>query len=131
MSNQITLKNIDKILTFLTLFSSQDAQLYAINIEPLTLDPYHYSPEFNIFITALSQENFVIPFDWLTWRSEAMSFVTDPKRLNLADISTIQKLCSYHVRQERFCSGHLAKMIDNGHFLTILQRLQVIRTTFI
>ncbi|MEA5567566.1 DUF6508 domain-containing protein [Anabaena sp. UHCC 0399] len=127
MSNQIALENIDNILTFLTLFSHQDCQLYDIQTEPLALDPYNYSKEFNRFITALYTEKFVISFDWTNWQHEANSFVTTPELLNVADISTIQKLFTSHVRQERFCSGHLAQLIDNGHFLTILQRLQAIR----
>ncbi len=127
MSNQMALENIDNILTFLTLFSHQDCQLYDIQTEPLALDSYNYSKEFNRFITALYTEKFVISFDWTNWQHEANSFVTTPELLNVADISTIQKLFTSHVRQERFCSGHLAQLIDNGHLLTIWQRLQAIR----
>ncbi|WP_236143261.1 DUF6508 domain-containing protein [Nostoc sp. CMAA1605] len=59
-------------------------------------------------------------FDWIKWRDEA-------ERLNVADIYTIQKLLTSHVHQERFCSGHLADMLDHNHFVTMLHRLQVIR----
>ncbi|HEY9801783.1 MAG TPA: DUF6508 domain-containing protein [Leptolyngbyaceae cyanobacterium] len=124
MSSEITPENIDNILNFLTLFSSQDCRLYDIQTEP-----YSYSQELNGFIAALYAENFIIPFDWISWQQEATRFVTDPVLINLADISTIQKLFTSHVRQERFCSGHLAKLIDHGHFLTILQRLQAISRT--
>ncbi|WP_225977600.1 DUF6508 domain-containing protein [Nostoc sp. CENA543] len=58
-------------------------------------------------------------FDWIKWRYEAES-------LNVADIYTIQKLLTGHVRQERFCSGHLADMLDHNHFLKMLHRLQAI-----
>ncbi|MBD2502345.1 O-acetyl-ADP-ribose deacetylase [Anabaena azotica] len=126
MSSEITPENIDNILNFLTLFSSQDCRLYDIQTEP-----YSYSQEFESFIAALYAENFIIPFDWISWQQEATRFVTDPALINLADISTIQKLFTSHVRQERFCSGHLAKLIDNGHFLTILPRLQAISQDFI
>ena len=33
---------------------------------------------------------------------------------------------SLRVRKDRFCEGHFASMIDNGHIATILQRLAVI-----
>jgi hypothetical protein len=56
--------------------------------ESLTLDPYCYSKEFEKFIKALSQENFVISFDWTTWQNEAQRFMLHPKLLNYADIST-------------------------------------------
>jgi O-acetyl-ADP-ribose deacetylase len=131
MSNQITLENIDNVLKFLTLFSSQDCHLYDIQTELLTLEPYSYSQEFDRFVAALYAENFVIPFDWTNWQQEATHFITDPALINLADILTIQKLFTSHVRQERFCSGHLAQLIDNGYFLTILQRLQTIRKNLI
>ncbi|BAT55743.1 Appr-1-p processing domain protein [Nostoc sp. NIES-3756] len=131
MSNQITLENIDNVLKFITLFSSQHCHLYDIQTEPLTLEPYSYSQEFDRFVAALYAENFVIPFDWINWQQEATRFVIDPVLINLADILTIQKLFTSHVRQERFCSGHLAQLIDNGYFLTILQRLQTIRKNLI
>jgi O-acetyl-ADP-ribose deacetylase len=126
MSNQMMLENIDNILNFLTLFSSQDCRIYDIQTEPLTLEHYNYSKELDRFIDALYAENFIIPFDWTSWRQEANRFVTYPELINLADISTIQKLLTSHVRQERFCSSYLANLIDNGHFLTILQRRQAI-----
>ncbi|MDZ7956457.1 MAG: O-acetyl-ADP-ribose deacetylase [Aulosira sp. DedQUE10] len=126
MSNKITLKNIENVLAFLTLFTDTEAQLYDIQPEPLTLDPYCYSKEFNKFITSVYQENFVIGFDWPAWQNEAHRLITNPELLILADISTLQKLLTTHIRKERFCSGHLAAMIENGHFLAIFHRLQAI-----
>ncbi|WP_208099131.1 O-acetyl-ADP-ribose deacetylase [Nostoc sp. 106C] len=131
MSTTITLKNIEIILAFLTLFSDKEAKLYNIQIEPLTLNPYCYSKEFDSFITSVYQENFVIDFDWPAWQNEAHRFVTDPELLTLADISTLQKLFTTHLRKERFCSGHLAGMIENGHFLAIFNRLQAIHAALI
>lgn len=53
------------------------------------------------------------------WQNEAQHFVQHPELLNNADISTLQKLLTTHVRKERFCSGNLAQMIDNGHLQAI------------
>ncbi len=97
MSSEITLKNVDTLLAFLRLFSSKEAKLYNIQTEALTLDPYCYSKEFDSFIKALYQENFVISFDWTTWLDEAKRFVQHPELLK-ADISTLQKLLTTHVR---------------------------------
>lgn len=130
MLSQITRKNIETVLVFLTLFSEKEVKLYDIQTQPLNLDPYCYSKEFNKFITSLYEQNFIISFDWPAWQNEAESFVNNPKLLILADISTLQKLFTTHVRNERFCSGHLAAMIKNGHFLAIFNRLQVIYTAF-
>lgn len=126
MFRKITLKNIENLLAFLTLFTDTEAQLYNIETEPLTLDPYCYSKEFNKFITSVYQENFVIDFDWPAWQNEAEHLVKNPELLIVADILTLQKLLTTHIRKERFCSGHLAAMIKNGHFLAIFHRLQAI-----
>lgn len=105
MSSEITRKNVDTVLAFLPLFSSKQANLYNIQIESLTLDPYCYFKEFEKFLKALYEENFVISFDWTTWQNEAQRFILHPELLNSADISTLQKLLTTHVRKERFCSG--------------------------
>jgi O-acetyl-ADP-ribose deacetylase len=126
MSTEITRKNLEGILAFVKLFTNKEAKLYDIQTKPLTFEPYCYSKEFHQFITFLYQENFIISFDWLAWQQQADSFVTNPELLTVADISTLQKLLTTHIRKERFCSGHLAAMIDNGHLLLIFQRLQAI-----
>jgi hypothetical protein len=61
--SEITHKNVDTALAFLPLFSSKQAKLYNIQTESLTLDPYCYFKEFEKFIKALYEENFVISFD--------------------------------------------------------------------
>jgi len=38
--------------------------------------------------------------------------------LERADLETIRKLLTLHVRKERFCEGHLLGMFESGH-LTI------------
>ncbi|MBD2353164.1 hypothetical protein H6G41_00755 [Tolypothrix sp. FACHB-123] len=63
MSTQITLKNLETILGFVTLFTNQEVKLYEIQTKPLTFEPYCYSKEFNQFLTSLYQENFIISFD--------------------------------------------------------------------
>lgn len=112
MSSEITRKNVDTVLAFLLSLSTKQANLYNIQTQSSTLDPYCYSKEFEKFIKALYEENFVIFFDWTTWQNKAQRFVQHLKLLNYADISTLQKLLTTHVRNERFCSGHLASMID-------------------
>lgn len=68
MSSEITRKNVDTVLAFLPLFSSKKANLYNIQTEALSLDPYCYSKEFDKFIKVLYEESFIISFDWTTGR---------------------------------------------------------------
>jgi len=126
MSSDITLNTINTVLTFLPLFKSQNAKLDEFQIETSLLDPYRSSNELNNFIKTLYRENFVISFDWVAWQDEAKCFINNPKLLDSADISTIQKLLTTHIRKERFCSCHLATVINNGHILAIMNRLAAI-----
>jgi O-acetyl-ADP-ribose deacetylase (regulator of RNase III) len=128
MNSKITTKNIDKVLAFLPLFERKELKLYQVRTDISLLDPYVYACEVDNFIQTLYQEGFVVSFDWMAWSKESKRLVKRPELLDSVDIATIQKLLTTHVRAERFCSGHIAGMIDNGHILTILQRLAVIRS---
>jgi hypothetical protein len=102
MLNNITIKNINAVLAFSALFESQNAKLYQVEIEASHLEPYRYSEDICRFIKTLYEEKFVISFDWLAWQDEAKRFIDNPKLLNSADISTLQKLLTTHVRQSVF-----------------------------
>jgi Family of unknown function (DUF6508) len=51
----------------------------------------------------------------------------DPALLAQADLLTLRKLLTAHVRQDRFIEGHLAQMLENGHISAILRRLRELR----
>lgn len=64
-------------------------------------------------------------FDYLNNGAELM-LDNEPyiARASLADIQTLLTYCS---RGERFCDGHNGRMIEKGHVLSILRRLEVLR----
>ncbi|MBC7854786.1 MAG: hypothetical protein IAF94_15245 [Pirellulaceae bacterium] len=62
-------------------------------------------------------------FDWTTW-GRASKFVESPEHVTVADETTIRRLFTTHLRQERFCEGHLVAMFENGHVVALLQRLK-------
>jgi len=70
MSSEITRKNVDRVLAFLLILCTKQANLYNIQTQSSTLNPYCYSKEFEKFIKALYEKNFVISFDWITWQNE-------------------------------------------------------------
>ncbi|MBN1128044.1 MAG: hypothetical protein JXA71_03610 [Chitinispirillaceae bacterium] len=39
----------------------------------------------------------------------------------------VRKLCTLHVRKDRFCEGHLAGIVEAGHMTEILKRLKELR----
>lgn len=68
----------------------------------------------------------IVGFDWHTFSQENFS----TKRQDLAkqvkemDFETIQKWTTTITRQERYCSGTYAQMIDQGVFLAMLERIK-------
>jgi O-acetyl-ADP-ribose deacetylase (regulator of RNase III) len=124
----ITVDGLDRVLTYRPVFERQSSELYEVNVEVSSLDPYSYSSEVEQFIQTLYQEGLVIQFNWTTWQQEAGEFINQPERVQTADLATIQQLLTTHVRAERFCSGHLTHTIQTGHLLAILNRLAEIRS---
>lgn len=88
---------------------------------------YKYQDTVTRFVKALHTNGWVVPFDWISWKDTAAQLVNSPALLASADEGTLRKLITTHIRQDRFCEGHLAAMFENGHFVQILQRLKKIR----
>ena len=128
LNRMMTPEKLDRILAFSPVFEQPSSSLYEVRPEVSRLDPYVYAPEAARFSQALYQEDFVVQFNWSAWSDEAAKYVENPSRLEAADLETLQKLLTCHVRAERFVSGHLAQMIEKGHILAILKRLAVIRS---
>ena len=88
-----------------------------------------YFPSFNYnslvvdFCSVLYDNGWVDKkFDWTSWRG-AKKFVESPEQVKVADETTIRRLFTTHLRQDRFCEGHLVAMFENGHIVALLQRL--------
>ncbi|HEX8600008.1 MAG TPA: DUF6508 domain-containing protein [Chloroflexia bacterium] len=129
---EITRESVERVLAFLPLFEAGDqGPLYTVT-PPQEQDGVMYmlyitySPEVERFIGALSSAGFVVPYDWVAWQDEAWGFVNDPDLLNDADLDTLRKLLTLHVRKDRFVEGHISEMIDLGHIRAILHRLKAL-----
>ena len=59
----------------------------------------------------------------------AVEYVDLQEKIDSADVVTLKKLFTTHVRKDRFCEGHLATMFENGHIVALLRRLKEIRET--
>lgn len=130
--SELTVKRLDQVLAFLPVFqeaiASPDQRLYEVNPQVQPMEPYIYSPEVNQFIQLLYDEGFILhSFDWGIWLEEANSYQVEPERIQSADLVIIQKLMTTHIRSERFKSGHLAQLLDNGHLVALLLRLAAIQ----
>ena len=68
--------------------------------------------------------------DWVQWQDVAVEYVDLQEKIDSADVVTLKKLFTTHVRKDRFCEGHLATMFENGHIVVaLLRRLKAIRET--
>ena len=124
---EIGLQQIDAVLKYLPLFEKPDYQ-FGQWVEPEGQFPYFsFSPEMDEFIEMLHRQNIIIPFDWTSWRKEAERYQMDPEALEAADLLTLRKLLTVHVRAERFSEGHLVSVFESGHIAAILRRLKRIR----
>ena len=70
-----------------------------------------------------------VEFHWSEWQPVANAYVESPDKVESADAMTSKKLFTTHVREDRFCKGHLASMFENGHIVALLRRLKEIRET--
>lgn len=122
---EVSIENIEKVLRYLPYFEDTNNNFYRIS-DKFSLDPYIYNVKVQEFISTLYSGNFIQPFDWAEWQSEAQKLVTDERLLKDADITIIIKLFTTHIRKDRFCSGHLASMIKKGHILHLLKKLKTI-----
>ena len=88
--------------------------------------PYvDYAPEVSRLLDALYERNVVLPFDWSAWLEEAERYL-DPAAVAAASLLDVRRLLTLHVRQERFCDGHFAEMVESGHIAAVLRRLGVL-----
>lgn len=121
--------DIRALLEFLPLFESPDF-VFAEQVGGrrdtdgvFTLPFWGMTDEAARFHHVLHDRGFVRPFDWVAWKREAERLVDDPDALARAGLDTICKLLTAHVRQERFCEGHLLSMYKCGHLAAVLRRL--------
>jgi O-acetyl-ADP-ribose deacetylase len=130
--NIITPHDVDAVLQYLPYFADPTNKFYEIDkgsfSEPsvINIEPFIYSQKVSEFITTLYHCNFIQEFDWTSY-DETEKYKKHPILIGDADLEIIIKLLTTHVRADRFCSGHLASVLDNGYLLKILQRLAEIR----
>ena len=98
--------------------------------EPGVMPWFNYDEAVVEFEQILYANDLVTPkVDWVEWQDVAEEYVDSPEKIKSADVVTVQKLFTTHVRKDRFCEGHLASMFENGHIVALLRRLKEIRET--
>ena len=118
-------EQLDAILRFLPIFE-QPGVVFGEWCSPQGHVPYYSmtSETMDFFRTI---QPLLFSFNWPSWQTEAKKYVADPQALATADLLTLRKLLTTHVRMDRFVEGHLGGMLESGHVTAILRRLKEIR----
>ena len=123
----VTAKQIDAILPFLERFEEA-------GFSAGTKDPpwFTYDEAVSAFMQVLYANAWIAPeFDWMAeeWHGVASEYEASPAKVESADLATVQKLFTTHLRNDYFCDGHLASLFENGHIVALLRRVKEIRKT--
>ncbi|MDG6251257.1 DUF6508 domain-containing protein [Methanocalculus sp.] len=123
-------EDLSAILQFLPQFEHPDFSPGSVVAEEGHLPWFDYSRSVDEFVQALYKHKFIVMFDWGCWQDEAIEYYNDPERMANADLPTLRRILTLHVRKERFCAGHLEEMFESGHIVAVLRRLQDIAGTY-
>lgn len=119
-----TKQSIEKLLPFLSVFQTPNFKAGTWITKKGVFPWLDYSAEVAEFTRLLYDSGMIVAFDWSNWTTESGAYFENPEKIETADLETIRKLFTTQVRKDRFCEGHLAEMIENGHVALLLERLE-------
>lgn len=129
----ISLDDMDALLRFLPIFESRHFSFGKV-VPCKKTAPREFTaayadlcPEAVEFEQALYDHSWVIGFDWGAWSQEARSYELDPEKVKRADLLTLRKLLTSHVRADRFCEGYFLRVLQSGLTTAILRRIAELR----
>jgi uncharacterized protein DUF6508 len=79
-----------------------------------------YDPTVDEFMTEAYKECWQDP---AYPQKDVLKMLKNPSFINKSTLFQIKSMLTYIVRGERFCDGHWAAMINNGHVEAVLERL--------
>ena len=110
----ISKDQINAIVLFLPIFKSEGFQFGHWTSEKGVFPYFTLSREAHAFYVALYDNGWIIPFDWGAWQEEAVRYVNDVTLLEEADLETLRKLLTTHVRKIVFAKGILIICLNVG-----------------
>jgi hypothetical protein len=130
----ITQQGIERVLAFLPALSEPNAEhgtgpaVESTDENTFTIIPASLSERASEFVDACYEEKFVQSFDWMEWSDRHQAHLTSDAFIGKADLATIAKLLTTHIRSDRFFDGHLLSVLKDGTVLRILERLDQINS---
>jgi hypothetical protein len=126
--DRISKPGLEKLLSTIPLLENHSGPWIEHNIKSeartISIGPAAYPAPVTAFLRSFSDSGLFIPFDWGSWQDEAARLCADPGLIQKADLLTIRRLLTTHVRKEHFCEGHLAGLCESGHIVSVLKRLK-------
>jgi hypothetical protein len=79
------------------------------------------------FFQYVYNHGFVIKdFNWEAWTDEAVSYLENRQKLKTADMGTLYKIITTHIKADQFIEGHYDAIIENGFLADVLERIKEI-----
>lgn len=63
------------------------------------------------------------PFDWMNWQAEALAYHDQRELLHTADLPTLRKILTTHLRADRLVEGHYDALLENGFLRDVLEQV--------
>ena len=129
----LTIQGIDSLLKYLPYFHNKNNRLYEI-LESgekgvYLMDPYNYSDDVMSFLSILYKVNFIDhSFNTECVRARVNKYVKNPVLIDSVDLQILREILTIGIQNDRFCSGVIASMINDGIILGCLIRLETIRS---
>jgi hypothetical protein len=123
-------ENIRNLLEYLPVFSvsgySPGEPRYEKKRNSVTLWPYCYNDAVRGFMNSCYNEGFIYSYDWAEYSKKAKEIEGRKPSYDGASLFELCKILTGHMRNERFCDGHIASIIEDGTMIALLESLEQI-----
>ena len=126
--SKIDRDGLSVVLRFLPFFGRKRIILFTRD-KGNVFDPVDYNIKIHQFIDALYESGFIQPMGWKGWEKAIQKYINFPNLIATADMETLIKILTVHIRKENYKKGHIADMIECGQFEKILTRLKFFKST--
>lgn len=103
----------------------EDRSSYTREVDDLTaLNSEEREEMITSFVDLCYDMGLVIDFDWMHWKEGPTYVENNSEKVAEADLETVIRLVTAHIRNDRFSEGWLESLLDNGHLVILLRRLK-------
>ncbi len=123
-------ENIKNLLKYLPIFNTPAYSAGERKIEEVdgttTIWPYSYNETVENFMNSCYKEGFIYSYDWPGYSKKAAEIEKRKPPYEGASLFELCKILTGHIRNERFCEGHISCVVEDGSMSELLGRLEQI-----